>query len=581
LDTQISVTELISPYGGELIDLTLPETERRKPDKLVGLLPSVQISQRSVCNLELLGDGSFSPLRTFMNEADFRSVAAEMRLSDGSFFPVPVTLPVENTGHINIGEDVVLRDSRNDPLAVMSVSDIYEWSKAEYAEQICGTDDLRHPLVAEIQHWGKFNISGKLRLLNPPVHRNFPDLRLTPRQVREKLKAIGNRHVVAFHTRNPLHLAHEEIIRRAVERTGGTLLLHPAVGVTKPGDIDYVTRVRTYRTLVENFFQGQNIRLAILPLAMLMAGPREALFHALIRRNYGADHFIVGRDHASPGNDSRGIPFYPKDAAAGLLEKHSVELGIGVLAFDEMVYLPEEKRYEEIGRLPPATKFFALSGTQIREEYLNRGKPLPDWFTRPEISAILTENHRPDEKPGVCLWFTGLSGAGKSTTAEVLTSRLTDHGRRVTLLDGDVVRTHLSEGLGFSKQDRDTNVRRIGFVASEIVRHGGIAICAAISPYRAARNEVRQMVGDDKFIEIFVDTPLEVCEKRDTKGMYAKARNGEIRNFTGVDDVYESPENAEITLDTTDHTVEENVRRIMDFLAGKGFTKSYDTNTAV
>jgi sulfate adenylyltransferase len=304
-----------------------------------------------------------------------------------------------------------------------------------------------------------------------------------------------------------------------------------------------------------------------------MAGPREALWHALIRRNHGANHFIVGRDHAGPGKDSTGKPFYGPYDAQELLQRYSAELGVRMVPFRELVYLPDQERYEEVSRIPSGTRTASISGTQVREQYLNQGRMLPQWFTRPEVAEILAETYPPRHRQGVCIWFTGLSGAGKSTTAEVLTVLLLEHGRQVTLLDGDVVRTHLSKGLGFSKEDRDTNIRRIGFVAAEIVQHGGVAICAAVSPYRATRNDVRNLIGAEHFVEVFVDTPLEVCETRDTKGMYAKARRGEIKDFTGIDDPYEPPAQPEVTLDTVTHTPEENARLILHHLCQHGFVR--------
>jgi sulfate adenylyltransferase len=379
--------------------------------------------------------------------------------------------------------------------------------------------------------------------------------------------------VVAFQTRNPLHRVHEELTKRATAAVDGTLLLHPSVGMTRPGDVDHYTRVRTYRALADRYYDPDRVVLALLPLAMRMAGPREALWHALIRRNYGANHFIVGRDHASPGVDSTGKPFYGPYDAQDLMAQHQHELGVSMVPFQELVYLPDEDRYEEVDRIPAGTRTASISGTQVRDEFLNRGQSLPPWFTRPETAEILAETYPPRHRQGVCVWFTGLSGAGKSTTAEVLTVLLLEHGRQVTLLDGDVVRTNLSSGLGFSKEDRDTNIRRIGFVAGEIARHGGIAVCAAISPYRSTRNEVRQIVGSDRFVEVFVDTPLEECERRDAKGMYARARRGEITGWTGIDDPYEAPAHAELVLDTVSHSAEDNARQILRLLADQGFVQ--------
>ncbi|HEY0077784.1 MAG TPA: bifunctional sulfate adenylyltransferase/adenylylsulfate kinase, partial [Pyrinomonadaceae bacterium] len=439
------------------------------------------------------------------------------------------------------------------------------------ARHAYGSTDLRHPLVAETNSWGELYISGELKVLALPRHYDFRSLRLTPAEVRERLAALGHQNVVAFQTRNPLHRAHEELTARAAKEIDGALLLHPVVGMTKPGDIDHYTRVRSYRVLAERYYDPNRMLLALLPLAMRMAGPREALWHAIIRRNFGANHLIVGRDHASPGRDSQDRPFYGPYDAQELVAAHADETGVRPMPFSELVYLPEEDRYEESTRIPEGKRTASISGTEVRENYLHRGRALPKWFTRPEVASILAQAHPPRYKQGFCLWFTGLSGAGKSTTADILTVMLLEHGRQATSLDGDVVRTHLSKGLGFSKEDRDINIRRIGYVASEIVRHGGVCICAAVSPYRATRNECRALIGQDRFIEVFVDTPLDVCEQRDTKGMYALAREGKIKNFTGIDDPYEPPLNPEIRIDTTRQTAEENAERILAYLVERGF----------
>jgi sulfate adenylyltransferase len=320
--------------------------------------------------------------------------------------------------------------------------------------------------------------------------------------------------------------------------------------------------------------------LGLIPLAMRLAGPREALWHALIRRNYGATHLIIGRDHASPGTNSAGLPFYPPYDAQHLVERLSDELGVKPIPFQDLVYLSDEDSYEEVSKVPSGARICTISGSDVRNEYLNKGKKLPAWFTRPEVAEILAAAYPPRHLQGVCIWFTGLSGAGKSTTAEILSSLLLEAGRQATLLDGDVVRTHLSRRLGFSKADRDANILSIGYVASEIVRHGGIAICATVSPYRATRNECREMVGSDNFIEVFVDTPLEVCEARDTKGMYAKARLGEISNFTGIDDPYEPPLQPEIRLQTTAHSALDNARLILNVLWSRGLVLSNHAGSA-
>ncbi len=347
------------------------------------------------------------------------------------------------------------------------------------------------------------------------------------------------------------------------------LLLHPVVGMTKPGDVDHYTRVRTYKALTENHYPPERVLLSLLPLAMRMAGPREALWHAIIRRNFGATHFIVGRDHASPGGG-----FYGPYDAQELVATHSEELGVTMVPFHELVYLADEDRYEEASKIPEGAATQSISGTQVRDQYLAKGVPLPEWFTRPEVAAILGESYPPRHKQGVCIWFTGLSGAGKTTTADALVALLLEHGRQSTVLDGDVVRTNLSKGLGFSKEDRDANILRIGFVAAEVVRHGGVAVCAAVSPYRETRDAVRAMTGSEHFVEVFVDTPLDVCEARDAKGMYAAARRGTIKNFTGIDDPYEAPLAPEVTLETTRATAEENARKILGALRERGYLRA-------
>lgn len=564
-------TSLVKPYGGELVDVMVSSEQLDELKDYASRLPSLQISERAVCDLQLLACGAFSPLDRFLGEKDYQRVLADMRLQSGHIFPIPVTLPADPGPELHLDQDVALRNSKNELLAILTLEEIYAWDPSEAAERVFETQDAKHPLVAEMQRWGKLNLSGRLRVLQLPRYYDFQDLRLTPAEVRSWLERMGRSNVVAFQTRNPLHRAHEELTKRAMDQVDGVLLLHPVVGLTKPGDVDHFTRVRTYKVLAERYYEPERILLALLPLAMRLAGPREALWHALIRRNYGANHLIVGRDHASPGTDSNNRPFYGPYDAQELVEQFSEELGVKVLPFQELVYIAEEDRYEEASK---ATNGVTLSGTQVREEYLNRGRELPGWFTRSEVAQILKEAYPPRHQQGVCVWFTGLSGAGKSTTAEILTELLLEHGRQVTLLDGDVVRTHLSKGLGFSKEDRDTNIRRIGFVAAELVRHGGTTICAAVSPYRTTRNDVRNMVGADRFIEVFVDTPLDVCEQRDIKGIYAQARRGEIKHFTGIDDPYEAPVSPEITIETVSQTAAENARRILDHLVRQGFVKT-------
>lgn len=566
--------DLIAPYGGQLVSLFVAPEACQDTRAYALTLPSLRLSARSLCDLELLTTGGFSPLTTFMGREDYESVLETMRLANGTLFPIPITLPIALSAPVRLDADVSLCDERGDVLAVMTVREIFAWEREREAVCVYGAYDTRHPTVAEMHRWSEgaerpLAISGELRVLSLPHRYDFASLRLTPAQTRARLAQMGRANVVAFQTRNPLHRAHEALTKRAIAVDDSTLLLHPSVGMTRPGDVDHATRVRTYSALTQKYYPQERVLLALLPLAMRMAGPREAVWHAIIRRNHGANAFIVGRDHAGPGNNAQGKPFYGAYDAQTLALAHEAELGMKMLTFQEMLYLPEEDRYEEAYLIPQGTTTASISGTQVREEYLTKGTRLPSWFTRPEVAEILAQSYPPLHKQGVCLWFTGLSGSGKSTTAEVLAVLLTEYGRQSSLLDGDIVRTHLSKGLGFSRDDRDTNVRRIGFVAGEVVRHGGIAICAAISPYRATRDDVRQMVmsvPNAHFVEVFVNTPLEECERRDSKGMYAKARRGDITGFTGVDDPYEAPTHAEITLDTLQFTPLENAQRIVAYL---------------
>jgi sulfate adenylyltransferase len=529
----MSKSKLIAPYGGKLVDLVATGKDRDEILRRAPTLPSIKISMRNLCDLELLATGAFSPLERFMGKADYERVLHEMRLSDGVLFPLPITLTADPKELPTVGEELVLRNANNEVMAIMQLEEVYHWDAETEGALAYG-----------------------------------------PAQVRSVLDSMGNDNVVAFQTRNPLHRIHEELTKRAAAQVGGSLIIHPVVGMTKPGDVDHYTRVRIYRALVDNYYDKKNTVLSLLPLAMRMAGPREVLLHAIIRRNHGANHFIVGRDHAGPGKDSSGKPFYGPYDAQETMKKYEHELGVKMIPFEELVYLPDENRYVEGRDVPPGARILNISGTQVRDDYLAKGKLLPDWFTRPETAEILREMYPPRHKQGFCVWFTGLSGSGKSATTQVLTSLLLERGREIAILDGDVVRTHLSKGLGFSKEDRDTNILRIGFVAGEIVHAGGAVICAAISPYRAARNEARRMVGEN-FIMAYMDTPVEVCEERDVKGLYVKARqamaDGHPMGFTGVDDPYEPPIDPEITLKGYGATPEENARKVLEHVEAQGF----------
>ncbi len=563
---------IIEPYGGELVNLVVSDSEKEDWLEKANQYPSHQLSDRSMHDLELLAVGGFSPLTTFMGEEDYNRVLTEMRLANGVLFPIPITLTIQKEQLPTRGEWITLRDSRNYIIAVMRIEEVYRWDPIREARLVLGSTDHRHPLVSEMEQWGDLCISGELRVINLPEYYDFTDIRTSPLEVREILAKIGNENVTAFQTRNPMHRVHEDLTKRAIDRVGGSLLIHPVVGLTKPGDVDHYTRVRVYKTLVENYYDANTV-LSLLPLAMRMAGPREALWHAIIRRNYGANHLIVGRDHAGPGNDSNGNPFYGPYEAQEMVEQYKDETGVEGVLFNELVYIEKDDIYVAKEDAPEDAEAKFISGTQVREEYLNKGKDLPGWFTRKESAEILRDSYPPLHKQGLCIWFTGLSGSGKSTIANALTPMLLERGREATTLDGDVVRTHLSKGLGFSKEDRDTNILRIGFVAGEIARHSGTVICAAISPYSKTRNEARKMVGNDQFIEVFVDTPLEICEERDIKGLYAKARSGEIKGFTGIDDPYEAPVNAEIVVTTEKKSPKECAQEIIEYLEGRGFLK--------
>jgi len=566
--------KLISPYGGKLVDLVVKGAEREELITRAGQLPSIKITMRNLCDLELIATGGFSPLTTFMGKADYERVLREMRLADGTLFPLPITLTADPKELPTVGEELALRDANFDLIAVIRLDEVFHWDAETEAALAYGSTDTKHPMVSEMGRWGKVCISGPLKVINLPKYYDFVNLRHTPAQVREMLEKMGNANVVAFQTRNPLHRIHEELTKRAAAQVNGSLIVHPVVGMTKPGDVDHYTRVRTYKALVDNHYDQKSTMLSLLPLAMRMAGPKEALLHAIIRRNHGANHFIVGRDHAGPGNHSTGKPFYGPYDAQELMTQHEAELGVKMVPFEMLVYLPDEDRYVEEKDVPKGAKVANISGTQVRDDYLAKGKLLPEWFTRPETAEILREMYPPRHKQGFGIWFTGLSGSGKSATTQVLTTLLLERGRETAILDGDVVRTHLSKGLGFSKEDRDTNIIRIGFVAGEIARAGGIVVCAAISPYRATREEARKMVGEN-FIEVFMDTPVEVCEQRDVKGLYAKARqavaDGKPMGFTGVDDPYEPPIKPEITLKGYESTPEDNARIIVKYLEDQGF----------
>ena len=574
ISTTKLTAELNPPYGGSLVDLHVSDARAAEMKATAKDFTSLTLDERGLCDLELLAVGGFSPLKGFMGKADYERVVAEMRLADGTLWPLPVTLPVTPSEGIAVGKTLALRDVYGNLLAFLHVEEIYAFDKESEAKNAYGTTDAKHPAVAYLNKQPGHYAAGKLEVLRTPPHYDFVELRRTPAQLREHFKSLGWTKVVAFQTRNPLHRAHEELTKRAAGQIGGGLLIHPVVGVTKPGDVDHYTRVRCYRALVDNYYEPGSVVLSLLPLAMRMAGPREVLLHAIIRRNHGCTDFIVGRDHAGPGNDSTGKPFYTPYAAQESMAKYKDEIGMGMVDFKQMVYLPDDNRYAPVDEVPAGVKTADISGTQVRDDYLAKGLQLPEWFSRPAVAEILNETSPPKFRQGLTIWFTGLSGSGKSTVAHGLVERLAEYGRNVSALDGDEIRTHLSKGLGFSKEDRDTNIRRVGYVAGMVAQHGGTTLCSVISPYKAVRDEARK-TSKGNFVEVYCDTPIDICEQRDVKGLYAKARTavkeGKPMGFTGVDDPYEPPVNPEVTLDTSKQSVEQCVDVIVDKLLELGY----------
>ncbi|OLS52902.1 bifunctional sulfate adenylyltransferase/adenylylsulfate kinase [Rhodovulum sulfidophilum] len=531
-----------------------------------GDLPSWDLTPRQICDLELLMNGGFNPLKGFLDEADYDSVVERMRLEDGTLWPMPVTLDVstEFADKIEIGQDIALRDQEGVILATMTVTSRWEPDKHREAEKVFGADDLAHPAVYYLHHSaGRIYLGGPITGIQQPVHYDFRARRDTPNELRAYFRKLGWRRIVAFQTRNPLHRAHQELTFRAAREAQANLLIHPVVGMTKPGDVDHFTRVRCYEAVLDKYPQSTTT-MSLLNLAMRMAGPREAVWHGLIRKNHGCTHFIVGRDHAGPGKNSAGEDFYGPYDAQELFRKHQDEIGIEMVDFRHMVYVQERAQYEPADEIEDGVTVLNISGTELRRR-LAEGLEIPEWFSFPEVVSELRKTRPARSKQGFTVFFTGLSGSGKSTIANAVMVKLMEMGGRpVTLLDGDVVRKHLSSELGFSKEHRDINIRRIGYVASEITKNGGIAICAPIAPYSATRRGVREMIeAYGAFCEVHVATPLEECEKRDRKGLYKLAREGKIKEFTGISDPYEAPETPELAVDTTGLDVDNCAQQVI------------------
>ncbi|MFZ0801886.1 MAG: bifunctional sulfate adenylyltransferase/adenylylsulfate kinase [Terriglobales bacterium] len=568
-------SHLIPPHGGQLVDLIGTPEHSAELKAHSREWPSWDLTARQICDLELLLSGGFSPLRGFMTRADYEGVCHNMRLQSGVLWPMPITLDVTEAFAKTLkpgSSKIALRDAEGVMLAVLSVEDVWQPDRAAEAKAVFNSTSAAHPGADyAMNRSNPWYVGGTLEGLQMPSHYDFRALRLTPAELRAEFARLGWRRLVAFQTRNPMHRAHVELTFRAAKQVEANLLLNPSVGMTKPGDVDYFTRVRCYQLLLSKFPAG-TVKLSLLPLAMRMGGPREAIWHALIRKNHGVTHFIVGRDHAGPGKDTDGKPFYGPYEAQELFKKHEADIGVTMVPFNMMVYLEDQDQYVPENEVPNGSRVLNLSGTDLRDR-LNQGRDIPSWFTYPEVVQELRRSFPPRHRQGVTIFFTGLSGSGKSTIANVLLTKfLETGGRPVTILDGDLVRKHLSSELGFSKEHRDINIRRIGYVASEITKNGGIAICAPIAPYDSTRKAVRGMIEPvGGFILVHIATSVETCEQRDRKGLYAKARAGILKEFTGISDPYEEPKDADVVINTADLSPEEAAQQIILHMEREGF----------
>lgn len=568
---------LISPHGGSLCNQLVPEKKAQELKKESIRYPSIDLTLRQQCDLELLLNGGFSPLKGFMTQEDYDSVLDEFRLKNGIVWPIPITLDIseEVAKSLKIDDKVALHDEEGFLLAILNVRDVWVADKKKEAIKVFGMDNGEHPGVNFLYHnTQSYYVGGELEGIQLPIHYDFGMFRHTPFELRHLFKKLGWRRVVAFQTRNPLHRAHMEMTLRAAKEADANLLIHPVVGMTKSGDISYYTRVRCYIEVSKRYPQNM-MTMSLLPLAMRMAGPREALWHAIIRKNFGCSHFIIGRDHAGAGSDSStGKPFNGPYDAQELVQQFESEIGINVVPFKEMVYVKNQDQFVSIDEVPGGESYMSISGTELRRR-LTEGLDIPEWFSYPEVVRELRKIYPPKDKQGFTIFFTGLSSSGKSTVAKVLLGKFLEmSGRPVTLLDGDIVRKNLSSELGFSKEHRDLNIKRIGFVASEITKNGGIAICAPIAPYEEVRKYNRELISQvGGYIEVYISTPIEVCEKRDRKGLYAKARAGIVKNFTGISDPYEIPKKPEIILDTAIMSPDEAAQEVLLYLEKEGYVK--------
>jgi len=570
---------LIKPYGGSLQNLLVDEARAAVLKKESQNFPSITLTQRQLCDLELLMNGAFSPLRGFMNGEIYESVLEKMRLPGGQLWSIPITLdaPDAVAEKLEVGGFLGLNDPEGFMLAVLRIADKWKPDKKREAQLVYGTDSLNHPGVRFLfeQVHGNY-IGGEVEGIQLPTHYDFETLRDTPEELRHLFEKHGWRRVVAFNTSKPMHRLHRDITLRAAKEAQANILLHPAVGMTKPGDLHYYARVHCYQA-IRRHFPHNLAMLSLLPMAVRMAGPREALLNAIVRQNYGCSHFIVGPEHAAPPEVRLGGErFYPRYAAQDLVAQYQDELGIRMIPIKEMYYVSDDDRFLPVEQIEREGKRGVLFTEKELHDHLAHDQEMPAWFSFPDVIAELRKVCPPRSRQGITFFFTGLSGSGKSTLAKILYAKFIEAGGRpVTLLDGDIVRHNLSSELGFSRQHRDINIRRIGFIASEITKNGGVAICAPIAPYATTRRAVRDLIEQHgAFIEIYVATPLDVCESRDRKGLYAKARKGLIPEFTGVSDPYEVPERPEIRIDTSGLTPMQAAQEIILYLLKEGYLET-------
>ena len=560
---------MIDPHGNTLVSFHLSKGELQEYSELSNTIASLTLSLKQQCDLEMISNGAFSPLLTFNNQKDYEEVLLNNKLLNGVIWPIPIVLDVPDNflKALDKNEHISLRNAEGFLLAILKVKEFWSPNKKDEANSVFKTIDQNHPGVDYLfNHTNSNYISGELVPIQSNKYFDFTHLRKSPQEVRDLFRSNHWKDVIAFQTRNPMHRAHFELTRLAMEQHNAKLLMHPVIGISKPGDIDHFTRVKCYQHIIK-YYPEDSVELSLINLAMRMAGPKEALWHAIIRKNYGCNHIIIGRDHAGPGVDAEGKPYYQPYDAQELISQYQEELEIKMIPFQEMVFAKNKKTYLPLDEIKEDEQIERLSGTQFKE-LLKQRIEIPSWYSFPEVIHELRRRYPKLHNQGLTIFFTGLSGAGKSTLANALMYKLMEmEDRPITLLDGDIVRQHLSSELGFSKEDRDIHVKRIGYVASEITKHGGVAICAPIAPYSNTRRIVRNMIDDvGSFIEIHVSTPLSVCEERDVKGLYKRARAGKILEFTGVSDPYEEPQNPEITIDTSDITVEESSEIILDKL---------------